>query len=129
MTRWCVREGSLMYVAIRRYDGIKPSAVAEFVRRVTAEAVASAPAVEQELDRWAAEGGFVPRLRETPGFEAYYLVDAGNGVVVSISLFGDRDAAEESTRGAAEWVSRNLADLIRLPPQVLTGEVVAQRTT
>src|SRR6266849_8505045 len=65
----------------------------------------------------------------TPGFEAYYLVDAGNGVVVSISLFGDRDAAEESTRGAAEWVSRNLADLIRLPPQVLTGEVVAQRTT
>src|SRR5216683_1250029 len=85
-----------MYVAIRRYDGIKPSAVAEFVRRVTAEAVASTPAVEQELDRWAAEGGFVPRLRETPGFEAYYLVDAGNGVVVSISLFGDRAGAEES---------------------------------
>jgi hypothetical protein len=119
----------LMYVAIRRYDGIEPSAVAEFVRRVTADSGASAPAVEQELDRWAAEGGFVPQPRETPGFEAYYLVDAGNGVVVSISLFGDRDAAEESTRGAAEWVSRNLADLIRLPPQVLTGEVVAQRTT
>jgi len=50
--------------------------------------------------------GFVPLPRETPGFEAYYLVDAGNGLVVSISLFGDRDAAEESTRGAAEWVSR-----------------------
>ena len=67
-------------------------------------------------------------LASMGGFEDY-LVDAGNGVVVSISLFGDRDAAEESTRRAAEWVSWNLADLIRLPPQVLTGEVVAQRTT
>ena len=118
-----------MYVAIRRYDGIEPSAVAELVRRVTADSGATSRWVEQELDRWAAEGGFVPLPRETPGFEAYYLADAGDGVVVSISLFGDRAAAEESTRGAAEWVRRNLADLIRLPPQVLTGEVVAQRTT
>ncbi len=117
-----------MYVAIRRYDGIEPSAVAEFVRRVTAEAGGSAPDDEEEIDRWASEGGFVPMLEETPGFEAYYLVDAGNGVVMSISLFEDQVGAEESTRGAAEWVSRNLTDLVRRPPQVLTGEVVAHRT-
>jgi hypothetical protein len=49
-----------MYVAIRRYDGIESGSVAEFVRRVTAEAGPSATAVELELDRWAAEGGFVP---------------------------------------------------------------------
>ncbi len=42
-----------MYVAIRRYDGIEPGAVAEFVRRVTADSGAATPAVEQELDRWA----------------------------------------------------------------------------
>ena len=70
----------LMYVAIRRYDGIEPSAVAELVRRVTADSGATSRWVEQELDRWAAEGGFVPLPRETPGFEDYYLVDAGNGV-------------------------------------------------
>jgi hypothetical protein len=64
-------------------------------------------------------GLLCPLPSETPGFEADYLVDAGNGVVVSISLFGDRAAAEESTREAAEWVSRNLADLIRRPPQVI----------
>ncbi len=121
-------EGRPMYVAIRRYDGIEPSAVAEVVRRVTAEASARAPAAEQELERWADEGGFVPQLTETAGFEAYYLADAGNGVVISISLFGDRDGAEESTRLAAEWVSRNLTDLIRQPPQVITGEVLALRT-
>jgi hypothetical protein len=68
-----MRRGSLMYVAIRRYDGIEPGAVAEFLRRVTAEAGPSATAVDQELDRWAAEGGFVPLPRETPALEAYYL--------------------------------------------------------
>jgi hypothetical protein len=116
-----------MYAAIRRYDGIEPGAVAELVRRVTSEAGSRATAVEEELDRWAAEGGFVPLIRETPEFEAYYLVDAGAGVVVSISLFRERARAEESTRGAAECVRRNLADLVRRPPEVLTGKVVAHR--
>jgi hypothetical protein len=64
----------------------------------------------------------------TPAFEACYLVDAGSGVVaVSISLFKERARAEESTRGAAEWVRRNLADLLRRPPEVLSGEVVVRR--
>ncbi len=118
-----------MYAVIRRYDGIEPGAVAELVRRVTAEPGARATVDEEELDRWAAEGGFVPLISETPGFEAYYLVDAGNGVVVSLSLFRERARAEESTRGAAEWVRRNLADLVQRPPEVLTGEVVAHRAT
>jgi hypothetical protein len=116
-----------MYAAIRRYDGIEPGAVREFVRRVTADAGASATVVEADLDRWAAEGGFVPPISETPGFEAYYLVDAGNGVVVSISLFSERARADESNRGAAEWVRHNLADIVQRPPEVLTGEVVAHR--
>ncbi len=91
-----------MYAVMRRYDGIEPGAVAELVRRVTAEPGARATVDEEELARWAAEGGFVPLISETPGFEAYYLVDAGNGVVVSLSLFRERARAEESTRGAAE---------------------------
>jgi len=68
-----------MYAAIRRYDGIEHGAVAELVRRVTAEAGARATVVEEELDRWAAEGGFVPLISGTPVFAASYLVDAGNG--------------------------------------------------
>jgi hypothetical protein len=79
-----------MYAAIRRYDGIERGAVAELVRRVTAEAGARATVVEEELDRWAAEGGFFPLISGTPVFEAYYLVDAGNGAVVSISLYCER---------------------------------------
>jgi hypothetical protein len=116
-----------MFVAIRKYNGIEPSVIPDLVRRVTSEAGASATSGDEELDRWAGEGGFVPLIAETPGFEAYYLADAGNGVVVSISLFEDRAGAEESSRGAAEWVRRNLADLVRRPPEVLTGEVVVHR--
>lgn len=116
-----------MYAVIRRYVGIEPGAVAELVRRVTAEPDAGATVDAEELARWAAEGGFVPLISGTPGFEAYYLVDAGNRVVVSISLSRERARAEESTRGAGEWVRRNLADLVRQSPEVLTGEIVAQR--
>jgi hypothetical protein len=63
-------------------------------------------------------------VSRTSGFEAYYLVDAGAGVLVSISLFADRVGAEASTREAAAWVSGHLAGLVQGPPEVLTSEVV-----
>jgi hypothetical protein len=58
-------------------------------------------------------GRLVPLISETPGFDAYYLVNAGNGVIVSISYFTDRAGAEESTRVAAQWVGLNLVELVR----------------
>ncbi|WP_436790059.1 hypothetical protein [Yinghuangia sp. YIM S10712] len=69
--------------------------------------------------------GFVPLVRQVPGFVAYYWVDAGNGVMVSTSVFEDRSGAEESTSKAAEFVRENLASLFPDPPQVTTGQVVA----
>jgi hypothetical protein len=67
-------------------------------------------------------------VSRTPGFEAYYLVDAGQGVVLSISAFAERAGAEASTREAAEWVGGHLADLVQGSPEVLTGEVVGYQT-
>jgi hypothetical protein len=118
-----------MYVAIRRYDGIEPGAVAEFVRRVTAEAGPSATAVDQEFDRWAAEGGFVPLPRETPGFEATTSWTLGMGWSCP-SVSSEIVPRQRSPRaGRRSGPAGNLADLIRRPPEVLMGEVVAQRTT
>jgi hypothetical protein len=57
------------------------------------------------------------------GFRAYYLVRDEDGVT-TVSVFDDRDGAEESTRAAAAWVSENLGDLGVAPPQVSTGEVL-----
>jgi hypothetical protein len=50
--------------------------------------------------------GFVPIISEIPGFVAYYWVDAGDGVMVSTSIFEDRSGEEESNWRAGEsWGS------------------------
>jgi len=45
-------------------------------------ATAAAPPADWAVTEW----GFAPLVSRTPGFEAYYPVDAGQGVVVSISV-------------------------------------------
>ena len=92
-----------MYAVVRRYDGVTDPAGA--ARRV--------------------QEGFIPLLREVPGFVAYYVLDAGGGVIVSTSVFRDQAGSEESTTRAADYVRENLASLIPNPLQVTAGEVVA----
>jgi hypothetical protein len=90
-----------MYVAVRRYDGVSD---AQRVRQV-------------------AEEGFVPIISEMPGFVAYYWVDAGDGVIVTTSIFEHKDAEEQSTFRAGEFVQEHLAPLLPNPPQITAGEV------
>ncbi len=92
-----------MYAAVRRYEGVRDPA---------------------EAGRLVKEG-FVPLMQQVSGFVAYYWVDAGDGVMVSTSVFQDRAGAEESVSRAAEFVRENLASLLPNPPQVMAGEVVA----
>jgi len=94
-----------MYVAVRRYEGVSdPQKVAK-----------------------VAQEGFVPIISQMPGFVAYYSVDAGDGVVVSTSVFEHKDAEEQSTFLAGEFVAEHLAPLLPNPPQVTAGEVVAYK--
>lgn len=92
-----------MYAVVRRYEGVTDPA--EAGRRVDEE--------------------FVALLRRVPGFVAYYWIDAGDGTMVSTSVFDDRAGAEESVRQAADFVAANLASLLPNPPQVSAGQVVA----
>jgi len=94
-----------MYATVRRYDGVTDPR--EAGRRVNE--------------------GFVPIISTASGFLAYYWVDAGDGVMVSTTVFESRDGAEESNRKAADWVKENLASLLPNPPQITAGEVVAHR--
>ena len=64
-----------MYAAVRRFEGVRDS---------------------QKVVQVAKEG-FVHLISEMPGFVAYYLVDAGDGVTVSTSVFEHKDAEEQST--------------------------------
>ncbi|GAA5004984.1 hypothetical protein GCM10023335_21520 [Streptomyces siamensis] len=92
-----------MYAAVRRYSGVTDPV--EAGRRVNE--------------------GFVPLIREIPGLLAYYWVDAGNGVMVSTSVFESEAGAGESIKKAAVFVRDNLASLLPNPPEVMSGEVVA----
>jgi len=69
--------------------------------------------------------GFLPLIKEAPGFHAYYALDAGGGRLATVSVFEDRAGAEESTRMAADWAGRNMASLLPNPPEVVQGEVGA----
>ncbi|TMM16004.1 MAG: hypothetical protein E6F96_12025 [Actinobacteria bacterium] len=92
-----------MYATVRRYEDVTDPA---------------------EAGRRVAEG-FVPLVKQIPGFVSYYWVDAGDGVMASTSVFEDRAGAQASTERAAEWVQENIASLLPLPPLVIAGEVVA----
>jgi hypothetical protein len=54
---------------------------------------------------------------------AYYALNAGDGVVASISVFETQAGAEEANRMAASWVKENLAALLPTPPEITAGEV------
>ena len=71
---------------------------------------------------------FVPLLEQVPGFVAYYWIDAGDGVMASLSVYENQAGADESVRIAHDWVRDNAATLIPNPPQVTEGNVVASDT-
>ena len=91
-----------MYIAVRRYEGVtNPSEAGRIV-----------------------DEGFVPIISGMPGFVAYYWVDAGDGVMISTSVFEHKDAEEQSTFMAGEFVAEHLEPLMPNPPQITAGEVV-----
>ena len=94
-----------MYAAVRRYEGVTDS---QKVAQV-------------------AEEGFVPIISQMPGFVAHYLVDAGDGVMIATSVFEHKDAEEQSTFRAGEFVAEEVGSLPPNPPQVTAGEVVAYK--
>jgi hypothetical protein len=92
-----------MYIAVRRYEGVTdPQKVAQ-----------------------VAQEGFVPIISEMPGFVAWHMADAGDGVLVTTSVFEHKDAEEQSTFRAGEFIGEHLAPLMPNPPQVTAGEVIA----
>ena len=93
-----------MYTSIRKY---KTDSEAEVARLVNEE--------------------FVPRIKNLPGFLAYYLVGTGEGFMASVSVFETKDGAEESNKMAASWVKESLSGLLG-PVEITAGEAVAHVT-
>jgi hypothetical protein len=91
-----------MYVAVRRYEGVTdPQKVAQVAQEVS-----------------------VPIISRMPWFAAYYMVDAGDGVMVSISVFQHKAAEQESTFRMGGVVAEHLATVLPNPPQITAGKAV-----
>ena len=101
--------GHLMFATIRRYEGIDQTRTSELVKKV--------------------DDSLVPRLSNLPGFGGYHLIEAGNGVMTSISFFDTSAQADESTRFASTWVrEQKLETTLPNAPKITSGEVVVYKT-
>jgi hypothetical protein len=98
-----------MYATHRRYEGIDPTRIDELTRKVNAS--------------------LIPRLSRLPGFSGYFLVEAGEGVLRSTSLFDTSAQAEDSSRVAADWLhEEKLGQIVPNPPNVIVRKVIAHET-
>ena len=94
-----------MFATIRRYDGVDVSRITELTSKVNET--------------------LLPQLRDLPGFASYYLIDSGDGVVSSVSLFETREQGDESTALVKKWnASEKLEDAIPNAPKITSGKVV-----
>ena len=96
-----------MHATLRRYEGVESSRTVELTRKV--------------------DENLIPKLKELPGFSGYYLIEAGNGVMTSISLFDTAEQADKSSRIASNWVrDEKLETALPNAPKITFGEVVVR---
>ena len=92
-----------MYVIIRKFNHMR--SVPEAARR--------------------AESGIGQMLKQSPGFQGYYVFDAGNGIGGSVTLFDSSEAALAANEKALAWIRASMADLVQGEPEITTVEVLA----
>ena len=98
-----------MHATVRRYEGVDQSRTEELTKKL--------------------DESLLSRMSKLPGFEGYYLIEAGNGVMSSIGLFDTSAQADESTRVAATWVrEEKLETALPNPPKITDGKVIAHKT-
>ena len=97
-----------MHATVKRYEGVDQSRTDELTKKINET--------------------LLPRLSKLPGFEGYYLIEAGNGVMSSIDFFDTSANADESTRVATTWVrDEKLETALPNEPKITDGEVVVHK--
>jgi hypothetical protein len=95
-----------MHATIRRYDGVDQNRTDELTRKVNES--------------------LVPKLSKLPGFNGYFLVEAGNGIFSSLSLFETPEQGKASTQIVTTWIrDEKLETMIPNEPKITSGIVVA----
>ena len=95
-----------MFATIRSYHGVDQTRASELTDKVNET--------------------LMPLLKDLPGFDGYYLVDAGNGLFTSLGLFETREQGEASTKLVSKWIRDEKLDrLMPNEPKIMSGKVVA----
>lgn len=98
-----------MFATIRRYESVDKARTDELVK--------------------LADETLRPSLSELPGFNGYFLIEAGDGIMSSIGFYDTAAHADESTRVASNWVrDQKLDSALPTAPKITCGEVVVQET-
>jgi hypothetical protein len=96
-----------MHAIVRRYEGIDTKRTDELKRKVGES--------------------LTPRLKKLEGFNGYFLIEAGNGVMSSVNFFDTSAHADESSRVVAEWLrEEKLETLVPNAPKITGGKVIVE---
>jgi hypothetical protein len=95
-----------MFCSVRRYR-MDPTRVDELMHRV--------------------DEGFAELIAQEPGFVAYQALDCGDGSVVTVTHFRDRESAESSVAMAAVWIRDELSDVEIERVDAFVGEAKVSR--
>ena len=96
-----------MHATIRRYEGVDQNRTVELTGKVNET--------------------LLPKLNELPGFGGYFLIEAGNGIFSSLTLFETPEQGKESTKFVATWIrDEKLDTMIPNEPKITSGKVVAR---
>jgi hypothetical protein len=95
-----------MHASVRRYR-CDPAQMDELMHRIDEE--------------------FVGQIEDQPGFCDYQAVDCGDGLLVTITMFSDREGAERSVDTAADFVRDRLSDYKIERLDVSNGEAMVSR--
>lgn len=99
-----------MFATIRRYDGVDQNRAKELSVKVNES--------------------LVPKLTKLPGFAGYILLDTGDGVFSSMSIFETPEQTDDSTSVVTTWLRDEKLDTA-LPnaPKITRGKVIASHTS
>jgi hypothetical protein len=91
------------------------------VRKYKLSDAGAAKTISDEVEK-----EFVDIVKGVDGFGGYYLIDGGDGTLVTITVAESAAAVEESAAKAAEWVQGNetVSSLMEGAPDVTNGEVL-----
>ena len=100
-----------MYASIRRYTLKDPTAAREAI-----------PNLKRRI-----EENFVPMLQDVQGFHCYYVLNANDKELVTVSIFETAAGAQESTRRAADFVKSDPSREQLSSPEVMEGDLLISK--